>query len=62
MRYTYMTPVNKSTVDPAKLLEVSLQLLRISPIEMSAPFLHVYISFVYHRTYIILETDGVFNP
>jgi len=61
MRYVYMTPVDISMVDKAKLLEVSLQLLRISPIEMSAPFLLVYIPFVYHRTYMIVEYDGVFK-
>jgi hypothetical protein len=55
----YMTPVGKSMVDKAKLLEVSLRLLPISPIGISPTFLHVYSPFVYHRTYIIVETDGV---
>jgi len=60
-RMRYMTPVDKSMVDKAKLLDVSLPFLRISPMEMSALFLHVYIPFVYHRTYIMVQTDGVFK-
>jgi hypothetical protein len=41
------------------LVQVCLSELRFSPVSIIPPLLHIHVSLVYHRRYIILATDSI---